>query len=278
MLFHIQLNSQGITYKQKVNDALVDLPLEPPRASRTANRPAAETPPREPATASNIASVDYILTQINACIEGAKRSSAAGMLIITVLLAVCIAALIAYLVQSNAARIAPGTYQLLSAAPFIVAPLILICGVWLARSAHKREQAARITTLHYDLDDISTALFIAVQNAFANLGQSVAIWEVLSQAPGWDLKRSKSPTALIDRKPITSGYMRPPFIRTRLKVYGIALETMQWFFLPDHIFVFEKRRYRIIRYDALQVVSSFIDYLEAGEVPSDARVRVIGCD
>ena len=66
--------------------------------------------------------------------------------------------------------------------------------------------------------------------------------------------------------------MSPPFIQTQIKVYSLWLDSMQLFFLPDQVFVFQNGKYGAVSYDSLQIYATPTRFIEDEGVPSDAEI------
>ncbi len=64
----------------------------------------------------------------------------------------------------------------------------------------------------------------------------------------------------------------PPFIQTRIKVYGLILDSMQLYFLPDQILIFQNGKYGAVTYSHLQVHGGPTRFIEDGNVPRDAQI------
>jgi hypothetical protein len=145
-------------------------------------------------------------------------------------------------------------------------------GIWIAWVTNQQEKLSRTTTLQYTLDDESKNKFADVQSAFELIAKSASLWRVISRTPTWDWKRNAGATSLIDRRRIRAGYMQPPFIQTRIKVYGISLESIQLFFFPDQVLVYQNGKYGAINYPSLSVSVSPTRFIEQDSVPHDSSV------
>lgn len=144
--------------------------------------------------------------------------------------------------------------------------------MWVAWVTNEQEKLTRTTTLQYKLDEEAKAKFTDIQNAFELLAKSASVWRVISRMPTWDWKRNAGATSLINRKRIRAGYMQPPFIQTRIKVYGLLLDSFQLFFLPDQVLIYQNRKYGAINYPSLTVSVSPTRFIEDGGVPQDSKV------
>lgn len=266
---YIHLGRNGIYYRQKIDGSMADTPP----ISQTDSGTNFETSEGNIPTANVSDLVESsnkdLLAQINSRIQQPTYAFIVGA--VSTAIAGAIASL-AYIVQSNTATILESAYPILLALPLAIAAVVWITGLSVAWATNQQEKLARITTLQYKLDDEAKNKFIAVQSALADLAKSICIWRVVSRTPNWDWKRNAGASSIITRKRIVAGYMHPPFIQTRIKVYGLMLDSMQLFFLPDQVLILQHRRYGAVSYDALQVHASPTRFIEDEGVPNDSNV------
>lgn len=212
---------------------------------------------------------EELLTQINSNIDrpthgfiiGAASTVIAGVL-----------ASLAYVVQLNSATISARAFPILFALPLVIAAVIWITGLSVAWVTNQQEKLERSTTLQYELDDATKVRFAAVQGALADLANSAGLWHVVSQTQNWDWKRNAGASSIMTRKRITVGQTDPPFIQTKIAVFGILLNSMHLYFLPDQILIFRGGHYASVSYSALRVHSSLTRFIEDEGVPSDSVV------
>lgn len=153
-----------------------------------------------------------------------------------------------------------------------IAVTIGITGLYLAWGTNQQEKLARATTLKYNLDEETNNRFAEVQNAFAGLTKAIRIWRVISNKTNWDWKRNAGASFLITRNRIATGLLNPPFLQTQFKVYGFSLGSMDLFFLPDQVFVFQNGKYGSVPYSSLKVATYSTQFIEGNGVPNDSRV------
>ncbi|MBP1468622.1 DUF4236 domain-containing protein [Candidatus Chloroploca sp. M-50] len=266
---YIHMGRNGIYYRQKIDGSIVGTRPTPQTDSGTNFGTSGGNIPSANVSDLVESSNKDLLAQINSRIQEPTYAFIVG--IISTAIAGAIASL-AYLVQSNASTILESAYPILLALPLVIAAIVWIMGLSVAWVTHQQEKLARTTTLQYKLDEGAKGKFIALQNARADLAKSVCIWRVVSQTPNWDWKRNAGASSIITRKRISARYAHPPFIETRIKVYGILLDSMQLFFLPDQVLIFQGGKYGAVSYDALQVHALPTSFIEYEGVPSDSTV------
>jgi hypothetical protein len=268
---YIHMGRNGIYYRRRIDGSIADTP--PSGASQ------ADSAANFQASCDNTPATDVgdlvdssnqnLLAQINSRIQQPTYAFIVGT--ISILIAIAVASL-AYIVQANASSFLESAYPFLLAFPLIVATLVLVIGLSLARAKSQQEILARTTTLIFELDRETEARFTSFRNAFADLASSVCVWHVVSQAQNWDWKRNAGASSILTRKRIAIRPACPPFIKTHIEVYGILLDSMQLFFLPDQILVFQGGKYSAVSYGALQAHASPTRFIEDANVPSDSAI------
>lgn len=147
-----------------------------------------------------------------------------------------------------------------------------VVGLYLAWGTNQQEKLARITTLKYKLDEEATNELIKLQKVFNELTKASRIWRVTSRKATWDWKRNAGASSLITRNRITAGRLTPPFLNTRISVYGFSLGMMQLFFLPDQVFILQNGKYGAVSYNSLEVNAYPTRYIESEGVPNDSKI------
>jgi hypothetical protein len=266
---YIHLGRNGLYYRQKIDTGTADAPSRPQNDSGT--NPMHSSSKIATADASKLveSSSQELLAQINSRIE--QPSHAFRIAAVSTMIGGCIASL-AYIIHLNAAAVPKSTYAILLALPLVIAAVVWLAGISLAWTVNQEEKLSRITDLKYELDDEAKGKFAKLQDALASLTQSACIWRVVSKAPNWDWKRNAGASSIITRKLIKAECLHPPFIKTPISVYGILLDSMQLFFLPDHVYVFQGKRYGAVSYQVLQVHASSTRFIEDDGVPRDSTV------
>ncbi|MBI5839983.1 MAG: DUF4236 domain-containing protein [Chloroflexi bacterium] len=261
---YVHLGRNGVYYRQKIDASVSSNQSSTPNASDNSNFVTSETVENliESTNKDTIAQINSRIGQpAFAWVIGILSTLLSGLIFIIV---IAILTSISSLLQN--------TFPFLVAVSFIVTAGIWLLGVWVAWVTHQQEKLARTTTLQYRLEEESNQKFSEVQNAFETLAKSVSIWRVISKTPTWDWKRNAGATSLLDRRRIRVGYMQPPFIQTRIKVYGLSLDSLQMFFLPDQVLIYQNRKYGAINYPSLSVSGSPTRFIEDGSVPQDSKV------
>ena len=261
---YIHLGRNGVYYRQKIDGSVVSNESSVPKDSHTSNNSSFAS--------SDAINVDNLIestnkatiAQINSRIEQPSFAWVIGILS-TFLSGVIF--LLAITILNSISSLLQNAFPLFVAVAFIAAAGIWLLGVWVAWVTNQQEKLARTTTLQYKLDEESNKKFSELQNAFESLAKSASIWRVISRTPTWDWKRNAGATSLIDRRRIRVGYMQPPFIQTRVRVYGLSLDSLQMFFLPDQVLIYQNRKYGVINYPSLNVnVSPTRFNADSGEI------------
>lgn len=210
-----------------------------------------------------------LIAQINSRIQQPTYAFLVGLA--STVVASAIASLV-LVIQSSSSSFSGGIYFVFQLIVMVIAVVIGIAGLYLAWVTNQQEKLARTTTLQYDLDEETKDKFIGVQNAFAELAKSVRIWRVISEKANWDWKRNAGASSIIKRRRITAGRVNPPFLRTRIKVFGLLLDSMQLLFLPDQVFVFQNGKYGAVPYNSLQAHTYPTRFIESDGVPGDSNI------
>lgn len=266
---YIHLGSNGIYYRQKIDGSISDAHPTAPRSSGV----------EFDGSLSNIETANVgdlvessnkdTLAQINSRIQQPTFAWVIG--ICSTILAGAIASF-PFVVLANALFPLKNFPPILTFSPVMVAGSVWLLGMWVAWVTYQQEKLARTTTLQYRLDENARVKFIVVQNAIDTLAKSACIWRVVSRTSTWDWKRNAGAISLISRRRIGVGHMSPHFIQTRIKVYGLLLDSIQLFFLPDQIFVFQNGKYGAVSYASLQVYASPTRFIEDEGVPQDSQI------
>ena len=263
---YVHLGSNELCYFQKISGSAASTPSGSPVGSPRGTGSGTDT-----VVADNVVDLSNkdVLDQINSRIR--HRSFAWLVGVVSTVMAKVIVSL-DWTVQSNASTISGNAYSVLHLFQLMLAGGVWILGMWTTWVTFQQDKLARTTVFHYKLDSGAKEKFIALQKALGNLAKSTYVWHVVSRTPNWDWKRNAGATSLITRKRIRVVRALPPFIRTKFKVHGLSLGTMQLFFMPDQVLILQNRKYGGVIYDALQVYASPTRFIEEEGVPRDSSV------
>jgi len=266
---YIHLGRNGVYYRQKIDGSVAYNAPPSPKDSRTQND--SEFVSSETFNDDNIieSTNKDTVAQINSRIEQPSFAWLIGKLS-TVLAGLLF--ILSLAILNSISSLLKNAFPVFVAILFLVTAGIWLLGIWTAWVTSQQEKLARTTTLQYKLEEESNSKFIELQNSVESLAKSASIWRVISRTPTWDWKRNAGATLLIDRRRIRVGYMQPPFIQTRIKVYGLSLDSFQLFFLPDQMLIYQNRKYGAISYTSLSVSVSPIRFIEEDGVPSDSNI------
>jgi hypothetical protein len=267
---YIHLGSNGFYYCQRI-DGSIGTSSSPPGDSTVSETMPTDNQTDEISGSTIEVSDKELVTQINARIE--RRSYSTFLAIVSTIMAAALAA-VPFVIPIYLSVIPENFHQFFPDLLIFVAGSIWVAGMMIAWATNRYENKERTTALRYKLaDQAKKESFIALQNGLANLVKSERIWQVTSNVPNWDWKRQAGASSLVTRNRVTAGHMSPPFIKTNVKkTYGISFGYMQWFFLPDQVFVWQKGRYSAASYSALQVYVTPTRFIESEAIPSDSRV------
>jgi DnaJ-domain-containing protein 1 len=265
---YINMGRNGLYYRQRIDGSIEGHNYRNP--SVRSEPPEEESSRIRTASAAELtdSSNSKMLAEINASIQQTTLSTG------IILAGTAIAGLLALYGYTILPKEPPYLY-------FPPAPGVVVLGIaamlWLVAFAvswvtHKQEQLARTTTLHYKLDDSSSASYSLMQSRFEKLMQSSRLWRVTSKYPNSDWKRNAGASDLVLRSPIRIQQQSPPFLDIALNPYCIALDNMQLFFMPDQVFAYQSGKYGAVGYNSLQIQASPARFIEKEGVPPDSRV------
>ncbi len=266
---YIHLGRNGVYYRQKIDGSVSNNESSTPKNPNASNHSNFVNP--ETINVDNLieSTNKDTIAQINSRIGQPAFAWVIGIL--STFLAGLIF-LLALAILNSVSSLLQNTFPFFVAISFIVTAGIWFLGVWVAWVTNQQEKLARTTTLQYKLDEESNNKFIDIQNAFESLAKSASIWRVISRMPTWDWKRNAGATSLINRKRIRAGYMQPPFIQTRIKIYGLSLDSIQLYFLPDQVLIRQNGKYGAINYPSLNINVSPTRFIEEEGVPRDSQI------
>uniref|UniRef100_A0A832H5V6 DUF4236 domain-containing protein n=1 Tax=Oscillatoriales cyanobacterium SpSt-402 TaxID=2282168 RepID=A0A832H5V6_9CYAN len=266
---YIHLGRNGIYYRQKIDGSIVDTQPTTSKNSRASFD--SSFGDVETTSIDNLieSTNKDTLAQINSRIQQPAFAWIVGIL--STFLAGAIV-LFAFSILNNVSSLLQIAFPVLVILSVLIAAGVWLFGIWVAWVTSQQEKLARTTTLQYKLDDEAKGKFVTVQNALESISKSACIWRVVSRTPTWDWKRNAGATSLIKRRRIRAGYMIPPFIQTRIKVYGLLLDSMQLYFFPDQVFVFQNGKYGAVDYTSLNVYGSPTRFIEDEGVPRDSQI------
>ena len=153
-------------------------------------------------------------------------------------------------------------------APFAVF-LVTVGIAWLA----SQWDTLRVTTvMMYDLDDVATARYQKLHDAFDALMQAGRVGHIGAQGGVTDRKRHAGAGALVRRQVVRPNKRAPRRIKTNIEVPAIPVGRQTLHFFPDRLLVVEQAAVGAVAYEQLQITSTETRFIEREGVPSDARV------
>jgi len=266
---YVHMGRQGIYYRQKLDGSIpITQPILRNSTYAKTNNFEGGIPT---ASASELieSSNRDLLDQINSRIKQPTYAFIVGL--ISTLIAGAIGSLV-FFIPSDTFSLSDNVHAIFITLVLIVAIVVWVAGLLLAWVTNQQEKLARTTTLEYSLDEETRGKFIEVQKGVDELSRSFRVWRVVSRKANWDWKRNAGASTIIKRMRITAGWVHAPFIQTRIKVCGLLLGSMQLFFLPDQIYVFQNGKYGGVTYNELHINSFGTRFIESQGVPSDSKV------
>ena len=256
---YVNIGKNGVYYRKKIDETISASSSQQSHFEKTAT-PDSEIPTtniNELIESSN----SELITQINSRIQQPTYALLIG------LASVIVAGGFVF-----SASIIPSNLIIIQFLLLLIAFIVGVTSLYLAWGTNQQEKLARTTTLKYNLDEETNNKFIEVQNAFLNLAKSIRIWRVLTEKTNWDWKRNAGASSLITRRIIRVGLLNPQFLQTQTKVYGFSLGSMDLFFLPDQVFIFQNGKYGAVPYTSLKISTYSTRFIESDGVPSDSKI------
>lgn len=133
----------------------------------------------------------------------------------------------------------------------------------------------RVSVLYYDLEQDAEAAYGRLVAAFETLTACAGKWHVAAGGKIEDLttwKRNAGASMLVDKKPTILASTLPQVVRSNVTPPSIHVGRQVLYFMPDLVLVKDGNRYGAIGYGDLRTQFAPSNFIEAGQVPSDAQV------
>jgi hypothetical protein len=260
---YVNVGSHGVYYRQKINGSIESQPTSP---SEDIGGNFNITSERFEVNIDNLvdSSSKDLLDKINSRIRQPKYAFLVGFISTAIAGGIVLFGSIIQNLQSM--------FSFVWLFFFGIAVVFWGLGLWVAWVTSQQEKLAQTTTLKYSLDEKAKENFISVQAALRNLSKSTRVWLVTSKVATFDWKRNAGASSLISRTRAVIKQIAPPFIQTRIKVFSLSLNSIQLFFLPDQVLVFQNGKYGAVSYGSLKIDEMPARFIEDEIVPSDSRV------
>lgn len=281
---YINVGRNGFYYRQKIdvptaqqhgrpyNDRPQDFGFPPPRSG-------VDYTESFGADIFTDTTLEKTLSDINAKLNTAARAPIAATLFSLVCIALLLVLAFSGVVLSEVfAHPHPGDEKLIPTfysmvwASGTAALAVMLSGIFLTRSLRRSDKLRRNTQLIYEFDAPARVRHNKVLRAFEALAQSSQVWSQQTEQSTYDWKRNAGARTLITRRPIAVGRFDPLGVETNVPVCGLNFGQWQLFFMPDHIFVLNGKRYYAHPYDAVRKSLSDTRFVEDGHLPPDATV------
>jgi hypothetical protein len=152
--------------------------------------------------------------------------------------------------------------------PLALAPIFIFLFIFISRGDYER----KLVELNYDLDDVARARYVSLLNTLQKVAGSARIWQVTSQNKFADRKYNAGAGTLLTRKAISFQLSPPPYVKTEVAVWSLALGGQKLYFFPDRILVYEGNQVGAVQYETLTISVKQVQFVESDGVPSDTRV------
>ncbi|WP_245458160.1 MULTISPECIES: hypothetical protein [unclassified Mesorhizobium] len=133
----------------------------------------------------------------------------------------------------------------------------------------------RVSVLYYDLEQDAEAAYGRLVAAFETLNRCAGRWHVAAGGKIQDLttwKRNAGASMLVDKKPTTLASALPNVVRSNVTPPSLHVGRQVLYFMPDLVLVKDGNRYGAVPYGDLQTQFAPSNFIETGQVPSDAQV------
>jgi hypothetical protein len=152
--------------------------------------------------------------------------------------------------------------------PLALAPIFIVLFIVISRGDYEQ----KLVELNYELDDAARAKYVSLLNTLQKVAGSARIWQVTSQSKFADRKYNAGAGTLLTRKAISFQLSSPPYVKTEVAVWSLALDSQILYFFPDRILVYEGNQVGAVKYETLTISAKQIQFIESDGVPSDTRV------
>jgi DNA polymerase III subunit epsilon len=126
--------------------------------------------------------------------------------------------------------------------------------------------------LDYRLGDEEKRKHEILQTAFNSLEGSRRLWQINAFGNTDDWKRNGGANQLIKRTNASTGRGTPRSFRANVEVPSLKLKRETLYFLPDMLFVQQRRTFGSVAYASLVIADSVTRFNETEDVPSGAQV------
>lgn len=125
--------------------------------------------------------------------------------------------------------------------------------------------------LNYQLNDTEKHTHQTLLTALKSLSESKRLWQINAFGNTNDWKRNAGANQLINRSSSAVGRGTPRTFRSNVEVANLKLAGETLYFLPDMIFVQQKKSVGSVAYSSLTVADTLTQFRETDGVPSDSQ-------
>jgi hypothetical protein len=132
-------------------------------------------------------------------------------------------------------------------------------------------RSASPVELEYQLNDEEKRRYETLQTALASLAKSQRLWQINAFGNTNDWKRNAGANQLVQRSNSQVGRGTPRSFRSNIEVLSLKLARETLYFLPDMLFVQQRKAIGTVFYPSLTVADAVTRFNETEGVPSDAQ-------
>jgi hypothetical protein len=144
-------------------------------------------------------------------------------------------------------------------------------GILLSFALRAYLRRASPVELNYQLNADEVRHHETLRNALAALERARKVWQVNAFGDTSDWKRNAGANQLVKRFPSSIGRGTARSFRANLEVFHLKLKGETLYFLPDMLFVQQRKVFGSVSYPCLTVAEGMTSFRETEGVPSDAQ-------
>ena len=150
--------------------------------------------------------------------------------------------------------------------------LAFMMGVAVISFFYSRDLLSKTTVLFYEFEPELEHKYEQLLEAAEQLSNCSKCWHVSASGKVIDKKYHAGASNLVERKITEINITEPPYIKTNVKTVSIGVGKQVLHFFPDRVLVYDKSGIGAVNYNDLIIGVSDRQFVENGNVPSDAVV------
>ena len=149
----------------------------------------------------------------------------------------------------------------------LAATAIMVLVLW----ARNSDILNGTTVLTYQMETEASGEYSRIQTAFRYLSSCERIWSLDASAHNADVKYHAGAATSFARTLSTPRLARPPKVQCNLEVPCIKAGKTSLYFFPDRLLVYDSNEVGAVSYQALEMDSTVMRFVESERVPRDAE-------